>query len=205
MADNKNQHFVPKCLLRQFACDTEHVVSERRSLNLYNLNGDRLIPNAPLKTQASGNYMYGKDLRLERMLSGLEGIFSTNVLNVVNGKESKSDLDYLRFFAYLQRRRTELAVQHLRESWDELDNQVYGAEPRPPSPDRHGLMMQSLKLCMETKDFIKDLRVRVIQNDTRQEFIVSDDPSVFANRFAAKSSEATASAPRRQGFCFCCP
>jgi hypothetical protein len=51
MAEYKNQHFVPKCLLRQFSSD-----EARRSLSVFNIRSERLIPKASLKSQSSSNY-----------------------------------------------------------------------------------------------------------------------------------------------------
>ncbi|AXW32869.1 hypothetical protein CJO88_05685 [Ralstonia solanacearum] len=55
VATNKNQHFVPRCYLRQFTIDRGN-----KAINLYNVERDRFIEGAPVKNQCSGDYFYGK-------------------------------------------------------------------------------------------------------------------------------------------------
>jgi hypothetical protein len=96
MAGCKNQHFVPKCLLR-------HAPDEvQRSLDVFNIRSERLISNASLKSQASSNYMYGKDLTLEHHLAKLEGAFDIVLKQIAAGaRPSEDDLEQIRFFMYL--------------------------------------------------------------------------------------------------------
>jgi hypothetical protein len=70
MADHKNQHFVPRVLLRPFTKNAED-----KSINLYNIRADRLIPDAPVKGQCARHYWYGEDGQLEALLGKLEGMF----------------------------------------------------------------------------------------------------------------------------------
>jgi hypothetical protein len=113
MADYKNQHFVPKCSLRQFAPD-----DAKRSLNVFNMRSERLIRGASLKSQASRNYMYGKDLTLEHLLAKLEGTFDIVLKDIAAGRGDEEDFEQIRFFMYLQFRRTEMAVMRLKHAYD---------------------------------------------------------------------------------------
>lgn len=67
MATNKNQHFVPRCYLRPFTANGEGVV-----INLYNIDRQKFIPNAPVKNQCSGNYFYGQDDVLKKPFKRLK-------------------------------------------------------------------------------------------------------------------------------------
>ncbi|WP_353958780.1 DUF4238 domain-containing protein [Zwartia vadi] len=67
MATNKNQHFVPRCHLRPFTKDESDA-----SINVFNLDRRKLIPNAPVKNQCSRDYFYGRDDRLEMAIQSLE-------------------------------------------------------------------------------------------------------------------------------------
>ena len=68
MATNKNQHYVPRCHFKPFTKDEEGL-----SINLFNLDQRRLIRNAPVKNQCSGDYFYGQDAELEQLIQNLEG------------------------------------------------------------------------------------------------------------------------------------
>jgi hypothetical protein len=142
MADFKNQHFVPKCLLRQFAPD-----EMQRSLNVFNIRSERLISGASLKSQASSNYMYGKDPTLEHHLAKLEGAFDIVLKQIaVGAKPSESDLELVRFFLYLQFRRTEMAVKRLKHAHDSMEANVFGDDGgAPPPPTAYELTIESLR------------------------------------------------------------
>ncbi|WP_107355944.1 DUF4238 domain-containing protein [Rhodopseudomonas palustris] len=68
MPDNKNQHYVPRCLLKPFTLN-----GDGRSINVFNMARERSIANAPVKSQCSRDYFYGRDdLRSEKVLADLE-------------------------------------------------------------------------------------------------------------------------------------
>jgi hypothetical protein len=142
----KNQHFVPKCLLRPFT-----IAGNDRAINLYNIRHKRPIPKAPIKGQCARDYLYGKDGKIEQMLSGVEGRYSVIMRRIIDGeKESESDLENLRFVTYLQFRRTEMAVQRSRIMYEKMHTGVFGDDAEDESmPSDHQLMIQSLKMCIE--------------------------------------------------------
>ena len=184
MGQFKNQHFVPKCLLRQFAADNE----AQRSLNVFNIRSERLIANAPLKSQASRSYMYGKDLELEHRLARVEGSFDAVLKNIAGGgAPEEGDLEQVRFFMYLQFRRTEMAVKRLKHAYDLMEAKVFGEDGGAPTPPTfYELTMDSVRLCLETLDSVEDLKMRLVDNEFRIDFVISDDPVVFANRYATQ-------------------
>ena len=53
MADNKNQHFVPKAHLKPFSVD-----GEGKAIHLFNLDAGRAIPNAAVRKQCSHDYLW---------------------------------------------------------------------------------------------------------------------------------------------------
>ena len=57
MASNKNQHFVPRCYLREFTHK-----SENKAITVYNIDRKKCIPKAPVKNQCSKDYFYGKTI-----------------------------------------------------------------------------------------------------------------------------------------------
>lgn len=183
MAQFKNQHFVPKCLLRQFSADNRH-----RSLNVFNIRTERLIPTAPLKNQASRNYMYGKDLELEHRLACIEGAFDVVLKQVAGGEGvAEDELEQVRFFMFLQLRRTEMAVKRLKHAYDSMEAKVFGDEAEAPTPPTfYELTMDSLRLCLQSLNSVEDLKFRLIHNESRTDFVISDDPVVFANRYATQ-------------------
>jgi Protein of unknown function (DUF4238) len=176
----KNQHFVPRCLLRPFT-----LAENDRSINLYNLNHRRPITKASIKGQCARDYLYGKDGKIEKMLSRVESRYSLIMRGIIEGtKEDEGVLDDLRYFTYLQLVRTEMAVNRARFAYEKMHAGVFGEDAEDPStPSNHQLMIDSLKRCVDTYRYISDLKPRLIENRTKTEFVISDDPSIFTNRF----------------------
>jgi Protein of unknown function (DUF4238) len=181
MPDLKNQHFVPRCLLKTFTHQ-----GEGRAINLYNIRRDRLIERAPVKGQCAKNYLYGKDRKIEQSLAQIEGPFNSLRARVVEGSNDPADLQDLTFFAYLQLRRTEMAVQRLKESYELMAAGVLEGDHAARPPSDHSLIMESLLFCLHTRQDITDLKVRIVENRTDVDFVICDDPSVFMNRFATQ-------------------
>jgi Protein of unknown function (DUF4238) len=202
MADYKNQHFVPKCLLRQFAAD-----EAQRSLNVFNIRSERLIPKASLKSQASSNYMYGKDLTLEHHLAKLEGSFDTVLKDIATGgSPAEHDLEQIRFIVYLQFRRTEMAVKRLKHAYDSMEAKVFGDDGGAPTPPSvYELTIDSLRLCRQTLSAVEDLKLRIVNNESRVDFVISDDPVVFANRYATQRLNRVGFGAQSSGVLFLMP
>jgi len=202
MPDYKNQHFVPKCLLRQFSPD-----EAKRSLNVFNIRSGRLIKGASLKSQASSSYMYGKDLTLEHLLGKIEGTFDLVLKDIAAGTfVAEDELEQVRFFMYLQFRRTEMAVKRLKHAWDSMEAKAFGDDGgAPPRPTAYELTIQSLRLCMQTQESITDLKLRLVNNESRVDFLISDDPVIFANRYATQRLDKTGFGVVSSGVVFLMP
>lgn len=50
----------------------------------------------------------------------------------------------------------------------------------------YDLTMESMRLCMKTIESVDDLKLRIINNRSKVDFVISDDPAVFANRYATQ-------------------
>lgn len=68
MAKKKRHHYIPRFYLKRFS-----VNNEGKFLGLYNLNNKTFIQNAPLKSQAYENFLYGEDDKIENALAEMEG------------------------------------------------------------------------------------------------------------------------------------
>jgi hypothetical protein len=185
---HKNQHYVPRCALRPFSLNGEGL-----AINLYNITHSRCIKNAPLKNQCAKDYFYGKDLRLERALQGLEGNYDQLVRALGAGEIVAADgLAVLRFFTYVQQRRTDIAAQRLKTAETEFADAVFkgpSAHQRPVPFTDAELIRSSMEICLTTTEYIDDLKIKVVRNRTPVSFVVSDDPVVFANKYAAQRAD----------------
>jgi hypothetical protein len=180
MADLKNQHFVPRCLFKPFTSR-----QEGKAINLYNIRHQKLVENASVRGQCARDYLYDHDGKLEEQFSELEGAFSTARRHIAEEVQPKDDeLERLRFFAYLQHRRTEQAVLRMKKAHEAMQAGVFGEGAGDSDiPSNHQLMMQSLQIVIDSVKYIYDLKVRIIENKTENDFVLCDDPAVFTNKF----------------------
>lgn len=181
MSSFKNQHYVPRCLLKSFTLN-----GEGKAINLYNMRGDKFIEDAPVKNQCSRNFFYGTDLGPEKALSELEGEYARVVDIVQSGLEiSDTDADWLRVFAIIQTRRTAQAIARFRQFMEQVANETFKNHPdqRPEDPTHDELVLTSIQHGLNYARQIDDLKFIILVNKTDLEFSISDHPSVFSNRF----------------------
>lgn len=67
MAKKKKHHYIPKFYLKRFSIN-----SENKLIGLFNLSNQKYITNAPLKSQAYENFLYGEDDEIENALAQME-------------------------------------------------------------------------------------------------------------------------------------
>lgn len=182
MADRKNQHFVPRALLRPWTKD-----GANKSISLFNHRSGRGIPAAPVKNQCSRDYFYGRDLKLETWLGRSEGIFAEAVrcLPTKDVAESVASLEIIRDFAYLQSIRTERSLAEeavlLREMYDQVYHGVL-PEEREALPGHEEIVRDAVNRWRQTNHYLADLKGVVVDNQSATPFVISDDPAVHTNR-----------------------
>ena len=181
MADHKRQHYVPRCYMRPFSVD-----GAGAAINLFNISRSRAVPNASVKGQCAKNYLYGENLILEKLLQRGEEKYIRSYENVCKGHISENVLATLRGFALLQYLRTDMAVKRMRLAHEGMHNAIFEGRrigaPEMDLSDR-ALMLSSMRMFAEVQDTVEDLKVCIIRNETSFDFVTSDDPSVFTNRF----------------------
>jgi hypothetical protein len=190
MADHKNQHYVPRCHFRPFSLG-----GEGKAIHLFNICKALPIPNAPVKGQCSKNYFHGKG-GLEDDLANIEGIYSSVVHPLIDGRSSLSHEDFRFFaaFAFLQYHRTASAIQ--RKRYGDLEMQAaafYNAPDQRPNLDLSdtALIHESIELFQDNAYFIGDLKCCIVRNITSRDFVTSDDPAVLTNRFYIQRLDRT--------------
>lgn len=178
MASNKNQHFVPKCYLKPFTLDRKGV-----AISVYNIDRQRLIPNASTKNQCSKDYFYGQDDQLERAIQSIEQAYATVLKEILlpGYRLTAGHCEILQIFWLFQYLRTEGAN---RRSVDMLANML--------EPVKHGdnfsislkeAVQSAMYAFSQSMETVSDLKVCLLKNQTDFPFITSDDPAVLTNRW----------------------
>jgi hypothetical protein len=179
MADNKNQHYVPRIHLKPFTLNMEG-----NAISLYSSARKLVIHNAPVKNQCSRDYYYGRDLGLEKKLAELEGCYGDAVRKVVDAGRQRPTVPkaWLRTFWAMQWARTLSAAEDARQMAqgmvDEFDLPSEFAVPPEP-----GWVMVPLRAFPEVCAGIEDLSCVILRNYTSAPFITSDNPAVMTNKF----------------------
>lgn len=183
MPSNKNNHFVPRVHFKPFSFGREG-----KAINLVNIESGLAIQNASVSGQCSKSYFYGKDAEIEKGLSHFEGRYG-QIERALEAHDPLSGDDNvaLRMFTLLQFMRTEatgkMAVATISGG---LDRMFVGelAEQRPSAIPNHVVMMMALSLALKERRCIDDLKMCVFANDTRIDFITSDNPAIAMNRWS---------------------
>ncbi|OYW38972.1 MAG: hypothetical protein B7Z42_07090 [Brevundimonas sp. 12-68-7] len=195
MADNKNQHFVPKAHLKPFSVD-----GEGKAIHLFNLDADRAIPNAAVRKQCSHDYLYGQDRQLETAIQTIEGAYGSAIQRLVTQAAEPTGLDrlVLRRFVLLQHLRTEAASVSASQIAAALA-QLPGVLPEGEAFDPKTVMLEAVQGAMlfyaRSMKIVDDLQVTLVRNRTATPFVTSDDPAVLTNRWHLQN-------PRAEGLAF---
>ena len=101
----------------------------------------------------------------------------------------KEELHSLREFMFLQLSRTEAAIQRTQRMMRETQAVVQAEEPSGTprlNTSTHEMMIMTLSMYVKMRELLTDLKVCILMNRTRHDFITSDDPVVFSSMFHAK-------------------
>ena len=191
MAKNRNQHFVPRCYLRAFSRS-----GEGNAINLFHIAGRTAVMDAPVKGQCARPYFYGRDLKIEHAFQVMEGEYA-RVFRAVSSAQTRigsAELQSLREFMFLQLSRTEAAVQRNEQMMSGAQDLIHAEDP-PDTPrphfDTYKMMAMTLGIYVKMREVSTDLKVCILKNRTRTDFVTSDDPAVSSNMFHAEKLESS--------------
>ena len=78
-----------------------------------------------------------------------------------------------------------MAADRLQEFYETMNKGIFeGRGKAPELPSHHELVMKSIKSCLDLRKYTEDLKVRLIENRTSVDFVLSDDPAIYNNRYA---------------------
>ncbi|NTW53926.1 MAG: DUF4238 domain-containing protein [Chlorobaculum sp.] len=180
MATNKNQHFVPRCYLKEFTHR-----SEGTTINLFNIDRKKTISNAPVKNQCSKDYFYGKDEFLENVIQLLEGTYASTLQQLLSSLSpalNNNQIFILKRFLLFQYLRTEAASKLTVEISASM-NEVTGNSGYYFNLEIKKAVLMAMRDYVTNIKIIDDLKICIVQNKTDIPFITSDDPVVLSNKW----------------------
>ncbi|MES3027662.1 MAG: DUF4238 domain-containing protein [Pseudomonadota bacterium] len=173
---------MPKCHFRPFTWD-----AGGKLINVVNLDRKAAIPNAPVRSQCSGDYFYGEDSRLESAIQLVEGSYASTVRHLLAGGRIRPlDQVVLRRFILLQFCRTEAASRRGAELARAMVD-IPGVELEgQPATFREAIRLAVTAAMLhyaEAMQIVDDLKVCLVRNRTPMPFVTSDDPAILTNRW----------------------
>ncbi len=189
MPEKKNQHFVPRFYLKKFSLQ-----SQEERIGVFNISSFKFINSANLYEQASKNYFYGRDLKIENTLQKLE-IESAKIINSIIEKQSLTQVDsrdnqmLLMFIIALLGRTVYAAeeigeiVEKYKETVSSIDSNALSKSERDIDLTLTDAVQESLSIVVSCFPLVRDLCWKLLINETGQPFITSDHPVVLYNQF----------------------
>lgn len=189
MADRKNQHYVPKIHFRAFS---RH--REGKAINLYLIDRDEAVFGAPIRGQCARDYIYGKDGVLESVLGRMEARYGglMSCLSDESYRLSDDDCWLLKHFMLLQSQRTAEQIERFFAGMSEaarflrLATEAHGdVWNADDDPRRDDVMKTLISGCEDQMraGIMDDLKLVILRNRTKFDFVTSDDPTVTTNRW----------------------
>ncbi|EHR40297.1 DUF4238 domain-containing protein [Alishewanella jeotgali] len=209
MAEYKLQHYVPKVLLRQFAHKREYAKnSENTHIGMVVISTEKIKTSIPYASQCAADYFYGKDLVIESKLGNIETAIGNIIKNTIgqeksNIKHLSAEHLYLTIFSVYQYVRTEKALNFAKEVVEknfsvikehsklelvkklaDVANGQLTEEELLDFIDNVKLEVKKLHspLFISANGIIASalkLKMKVLENKTKNPFIVSDNPLVY--------------------------
>lgn len=204
MANNKNQHFVPKAYLRRFG------TNEGRSINLFALNNNQTVREASIKSQCSRHYFYGSEPVFENFVQYFEGRYGAIMQSLERGEVTTGQLSVLMQFLVLHLLRTPHMLAQRETMMDFLNQTEVGGKRVDESKegfvfDAEREMQHQLYICAKETDILTDLAPVLLVNRTNVPFVTSDNPAFLLNKLYSLRYKDDTSGLVQSGLMACLP
>lgn len=200
MAQNKDQHYVPKMLMRRFA-DNHHLFS----FVVKTKNGIKTVLDRPYDNQCQYDFYYGRDVKWERELGDIERATSPifdKIDSNVGYYPTEEEINIIKKFFLAQHTRTPRIVKWTRQNGKRAFVESYLLYKRKTFYDYNPLTEEESRWIDEHKgaeleqnakeilhdissntDYISDLECIIVHFNCRRDLLLSDDPLTIVNPF----------------------
>lgn len=187
MGRSREHHFVPKFYLRYFSADGKRI-------NLFNFARGKAIRGVSIKHQCSRHNFYDFAPKLEGAFSKLEagaaGVIAKIKATTMVPNVGSSEWNSLTSFMVFQRLRTARAGYTSDAGTDYFSKLMLENRPELSGIDLNEIQIGHLypvaiplSVAADMIPMITDLQMHLFVNNTRREFITSDDPVVAHNQY----------------------
>lgn len=189
-----NQHYVPRFYMKHFSnIKNSGTKQEKVFISFYQFKDNSFKENVPTSSICSEDYFYGHDGKIEKTLSDMESKWSLALKNVIYDNFTINDIESIREFVIYQINRTKAMLSHTREiatsmakcilqqQFEDIDDEKVVNELLENQVQNEITPDLGLSIVKETIPTIRDLKMKVITNETEMSFITSDVPVIFIN------------------------
>lgn len=191
----KNHHYVPRFYLKRFS-----VKEEGKTIGLYNYKSNIFIQSAPIKHQASENFLYGKGDEVESELAKLESVIAklfhywTEEKILLPPPNDSSAFSALKRFILYQLYRTPKAgndiLEHINDAFQKLlpcfeQNKVKQFDGLKIYHEEATLLI--LGQSADKEYLLEYLDCKFVVNLSDLPFITSDSPVLLYNQYMEKA------------------
>lgn len=204
MAENKNQHYVPKFILENFS-------NQHNTFVMYQRCNNNFHDSIPYKNQCQKDYFYGKDQKIENLFSSFENLTANIVKSVIEPESFRSiqsifDYNIIQVFIVSQYLRTKGMLSRRKRAINQYEKKiknivhqfhnVYNHSEtddealRRISPQRTNekIISENVYAAFKFIEEYSDLVVLILDNKTIINFIISDDPVIEDNYYSNYNS-----------------
>lgn len=186
--EKKNQHYIPKFYLKKFS----YKLNEKQ-IGVFNTKSNFFMVDAKLKTQASKNFFYGSDGKVEEALGILEKIYGETFNQIIfKEKLSKNDPNEKReliSFIVVSNLRNPVTIRNAQNIFSDIEMETKKLFPNEKLHNPTGQIPHEetvkilLSKMMKIAEYLKDLDYKLLINHSNIPFIISDLPIVKYNQF----------------------
>lgn len=190
--DKENQHYVPKCYMKNFATIAGVGRKEKAFIAQYQFDKAQLLDNIPTKSICYEKYFYGDDLIIENEFSHKEAYWGKLLRKISESSHyclNNEDERQLKMFAVYQNGRTLAALHHGKKLISEILNSCVTMNLELNTTIIKAFIdkispANIVKICNEEVNSIDDLKISIIKYKTTEKLITSDMPIIITNPFS---------------------
>ena len=166
----------------------------KKTIGMFSFSSNTYFDKAGYKEQCYEDYFYGKDGSVEDALAAIEKETTPVIDGLINGSIDKLTIgqSYIIYrFLCFQELRTQRAVDDINFAFDQMAKTLFKHES-----DFDNEMLKKVQLnlkeptafllqqAVESMHFVYDLKIKILENQTDSDFIISDHPVQLYNSWA---------------------
>lgn len=190
MQITENQHYVPRFYMKPFSTvKNPGTKKEKVLISFFQFKDELIKEGIPTKSVCSKKYFYDKDGKIENKLAEREKEWAI-IFHKINNDEKIESEEYceIKQFIACQIVRTKAMLQHSQEMAESVFDDILlnqfndlGGVDISELIERHITPENNLKLEDGLLTAIEDLKIEILENETKVSFITSDVPIIITN------------------------